>query len=237
MSEKTHKGEAHKKNHISKLNWLRAAVLGANDGIVSIAGLVVGVAGATSSIHTILTAGIAGIIAGAISMAAGEYVSVSSSRDTEKALLEKERYELKHYPEEELLELAEIYERKGLSPQTAKLVAEELTAHDAIAAHFDAELGIDPENLTNPWHAAWASAASFFVGALIPLAAILLPPESTRIPIAFCSVLFALAITGTVSAKVGGAKVGTAVIRVVFGGALAMAVTYGIGRFFNISQV
>ena len=235
-SKKSHK-EPHRASHVSKLNWLRAAVLGANDGIVSIAGLVVGVAGATNSLSAILTAGIAGIIAGAISMAAGEYVSVSSSRDTEKALLEKERYELKNFPEKELQELADIYEKKGLSKKTAMVVAQELTEHDPIAAHFDAELGIDPDNLTNPWDAAYASAASFLVGAAIPLAAIILPPEDVRIPFAFSSVIIALVITGTVSAKVGGANIPKAVIRVVIGGALAMAVTYGIGRTFGISQL
>lgn len=235
-SKKSHK-EPHRASHVSKLNWLRAAVLGANDGIVSIAGLVVGVAGATNSLSAILTAGIAGIIAGAISMAAGEYVSVSSSRDTEKALLEKERYELKNFPEKELQELADIYEKKGLSKKTAMVVAQELTEHDPIAAHFDAELGIDPDNLTNPWDAAYASAASFLVGAAIPLAAIILPPEDVRIPFAFSSVIIALVITGTVSAKVGGANIPKAVIRVVIGGALAMAVTYGIGRIFGISQL
>lgn len=226
--------ESQAPNHQSKLNWLRAAVLGANDGIVSIAGLVVGVAGATSSQQVILTAGIAGIIAGAISMAAGEYVSVSSQRDTEQALLEKERYKLKHYPEQELEELASIYQTKGLTKKTAMAVAAELTAHDAMAAHFDAELGIDPENLTNPWHAAFASAVSFLVGAVIPLIAITLPPTSVRVPFAFIAVLIALAITGIISAKVGGASVVKATIRVMTGGALAMAVTYGIGRLFGV---
>ena len=132
----------------SKLNWLRAAVLGANDGIVSVAALVVGVAGATSDEKIILTAGIAGLIAGALSMAAGEYVSVSSQRDSEKSMLEREQYELDNYPEEELLELAQIYKVKGLSEKTAKLVAKELTENDAYAAHVDAELGIDPDDLT-----------------------------------------------------------------------------------------
>jgi VIT1/CCC1 family predicted Fe2+/Mn2+ transporter len=234
MSQET---EPHESNHIAKLNWLRAAVLGANDGIVSIAGLVLGVAGATNSPQVIFTAGLAGVIAGAISMAAGEYVSVSSSRDTEKALLEKERYELKHHPEEELLELAGLYEKKGLSKQTALIVAKELTDKDPIAAHFDAELGIDPNNLTNPWHAAFASAIAFTLGAIIPIVAILLPPDSLRVSVAFLSVIIALAITGTVSAKVGGAAVSNAVIRVVLGGALAMAVTYGIGRLFGVNGI
>jgi VIT1/CCC1 family predicted Fe2+/Mn2+ transporter len=229
--------EAHVSGHVSKLNWLRASVLGANDGIVSIAGLVLGVAGATSSTGVIFMAGMAGIIAGAISMAAGEYVSVSSSRDTEKALLDKERYELQHYPKQELMELAALYEKKGLSQKTAMIVANELTAHDPIAAHFDAELGIDPNNLTNPWHAALASSASFLVGAAIPLIAILLPPASMRVAVAFISVLIALVFTGTLSAKVGGADVIRATVRVVVGGALAMVVTYSIGKFFGVSGI
>jgi len=229
--------EAHGGRTGTKLNWLRAAVLGANDGIVSIAGLVVGIAGATNSITVILAAGIAGIIAGAISMAAGEYVSVSSSRDTERALLQKEREELEKYPEQELLELAHIYEHKGLSQKTALQVAKELTDHDPYAAHFDAELQIDPNNLTNPWHAAIASAGSFLVGAIIPLVAISIPLGSLRIPFTFCSVVVALVITGTISAKIGGASVRTAIIRVVSGGALAMAATYGIGRLFGVKGI
>jgi VIT1/CCC1 family predicted Fe2+/Mn2+ transporter len=229
--------EPHSSDHTSKLNWLRASVLGANDGIVSIAGLVMGVAGATDSMPAIFTAGMAGLIAGAISMAAGEYVSVSSSRDTEKALLKKEKEELRDYPEEELEELAHIYEQKGLSKETARKVAKELTSHDAYAAHVDAELGIDPNNLTNPWHAAFASAAAFLVGAAIPLTAILIPPADLRVPIAFVAVLVALAITGTLSAKVGNANVGKAVIRVVLGGAFAMGVTYGIGKMFGVNGI
>lgn len=229
--------EPHKTKTAAKLNWLRASVLGANDGIVSIAGLVVGVAGATDSPQIILTAGMAGIIAGAISMAAGEYVSVSSSRDTEKALLRKEAYELKHYPEEELEELAQIYHHKGLSKKTAMIVAKELSVKDAYAAHIDAELGIDPDNLTNPWHAAYASSAAFLVGAAIPLAAVTIPPESIRVPATFIAVIVALTINGIVSAKIGGAHVWRAIIRVVFGGALAMTVTYAVGRLFNVSGI
>lgn len=228
---------SHLSNHTAKLNWLRAAVLGANDGIVSIAGLVVGVASATSSPEVILTAGMAGIIAGAISMAAGEYVSVSSSRDTERALLEKERKALKENPEKELIELAEIYEHKGLSQQTARLVAKELSEKDAYAAHIDVELRIDPDNLTNPWHAALASAGAFLAGALIPLTAVLLPPSEMKVPVTFVSVLIALVITGTVSAKVSGANPINATIRVVAGGALAMIITYGVGQLFGISNL
>jgi vacuolar iron transporter family protein len=240
MANKTAKKtypEPHLSHTGTKLNWLRASVLGANDGIVSIAGLVIGVTGATNSTGIIIAAGTAGIIAGAISMAAGEYVSVSSSRDTEKALLRKERYELEHYPEEELQELAGIYEKKGLSPETAKQAAKELTAKDAFAAHFDAELGIDPNHLANPWHAAFASASAFLIGAIIPLLAIILPPASLRLPVAFFSVILALAITGTVSAKIGGANILRAIFRVVTGGALAMIITYTVGKLFNVSGI
>jgi VIT1/CCC1 family predicted Fe2+/Mn2+ transporter len=219
----------------SQLNWLRAAVLGANDGIVSVASIVVGVAGASNnSIGFVFTAGVAGLVAGALSMAAGEYVSVSTQRDTEKALLEKERWELKNQPAEELEELAGLYEKKGLSRSTAHKVAEELTAHDVLAAHVEAELHIDPNALIKPWNAAFASALSFFTGAIIPLVAILIPPASLRIPVTFAAVLVALAVTGSLSAYVGGAKKSTATIRVICGGALAMAITYTIGKIFGV---
>lgn len=224
-------------NHVSRLNWLRAAVLGANDGIISTAGVVVGVAGATHSLTVLATAGVASIIAGTISMATGEYVSVSSSRDAEKALLKGEREAHRKYPQQELEELAAIYEAKGLKPETAKEVARELSAHDAFAAHVDAEYRLDPHNLANPLHAAMASAASYGLGAIIPLVAILVPPSSVRIPITFFSVLIALAITGTFSARAGNAHVWRAVGRVVLGGIIAMAVTYAIGRFFDVSGI
>ncbi len=225
--------EPHTGKSGTQLNWLRAAVLGANDGIVSVASIVVGVAGASSSSDFILTAGVAGLVAGALSMAVGEYVSVSTQRDTEKALLEKERYELEHSPKEELEELAGIYEAKGLTPTTARKVAEELTARDAFAAHVNSELGIDPDDLTNPWHAAFASAASFFIGAIIPLIAIVVPPASIRLPITFAAVLVALAVTGMLSAHVGGANKVKATVRVVVGGIIAMMVTYGIGKIMG----
>ncbi|MEO6713020.1 MAG: VIT family protein [Mycobacteriales bacterium] len=213
----------------ARMNWLRAGVLGANDGIVSIAGLVVGVAGATVSRESILTVGAAGLVAGAVSMALGEYVSVSSQRDSERALLAKERRELEESPETELAELVGIYRKKGLSPETAKRVADELTAIDPFAAHVDAELGIDPYALTNAWHAAAASVVAFTVGGLLPLMAILLPRESARVPITFVAVLMALAITGTISARIGGAHVRRAIVRNVIGGGLGMLVTFGIG--------
>jgi vacuolar iron transporter family protein len=214
----------------NKLNWLRAAVLGANDGIVSTAGIVVGVAAATAERGPVFTAGIAGLAAGALSMAVGEYVSVSTQRDTETALLEQERRELAGEPDAELNELADLYEARGLSPQTARQAAVELTAHDPLAAHAELELRIDPEELTNPWLAAISSAVSFTVGALLPLIAILVPPAAVRIPITVGTVLLALAITGWVAARLGGAEPLRPIARVTIGGALAMAITFGIGH-------
>ncbi len=221
----------------SRLNWLRAGVLGANDGIVSLAGLVVGVAGASAAQSTILTAGVAGLVAGAVSMALGEYVSVSSQRDTEAALLAQERRELAETPELELAELAGIYRAKGLTEETARKVAEELTDHGAFRAHAEAELGINPGALTNPWNAAISSAISFSIGAAFPLVAILVSPISLRVPITFLVVLLALALTGDVSARLGSAGRGRAVVRVVLGGALAMLVTYGIGHLLGAAGV
>jgi VIT1/CCC1 family predicted Fe2+/Mn2+ transporter len=232
-----HPGEPHFGGFASRLNWLRAGVLGANDGIVSVAGIVTGVAGATSARGPILTAGVAGLVAGAISMALGEYVSVSSQRDTERALLDKERGELAAAPDQELAELTALYRAKGLSEQTARTVAEELTAHDAFAAHVEVELGIDPTDLTNPWHAALASAAAFITGALLPLVAILAPPSTWRVPVTFVAVLVALAVTGGVSARLGGTSRRAAVARVVIGGALGMLVTYSVGYLFHTAGI
>lgn len=224
-------------NTNKRLNQLRAAVLGANDGIVSTAGVVVGVAGATDAKSAILTAGIAAILAGALSMAAGEYVSVSTQRDTERALLKKERQELIDNPEEELEELTRLYEEKGLKRATAEKVAKELTENDAFAAHADAELGIDPHSLTNPWHAAYASAISFSVGSIIPLAAIMLPIGKASVPVTFAAVIVALFATGYISAKAGHADPKTAIRRVVIGGILAMVVTYTIGSLLHVAGV
>ena len=232
----THPAEPHTTGLSGRLNWLRAGGLGANDGIVSTAGLVVGVAGATLANGPIATAGIAGLVAGAVSMALGEYVSVSSQRDTERALLAKERMELAEFPDQELDELTAMYAAKGLTEATARRVAEELTAKDAFAAHADVELRIDPAALTNPWHAAGASAMAFIAGSLLPLAAILLPPPDVRVPITFSVVIFALALTGAVSARLGSARIGRAVARLVAGGALAMAVTFGIGQLVGASM-
>jgi VIT1/CCC1 family predicted Fe2+/Mn2+ transporter len=229
--------ELHANSSSSKLNWLRAAVLGSNDGIVSVAALVVGVAGATTSSSSILITGIAGLVAGSLSMAVGEYVSVSSQRDTEEALLAKERRELEEFPDAELEELTKIYENKGVSRATAEVVARELTTHDAFGAHVDAELHINPEALTNPWQAAFASAISFALGAAIPVIAIVTPPENNRIVITFVAVILALAITGVLSAKVSDSSVSRVTVRVVVGGVIAMIVTFGIGKLFGLARV
>lgn len=218
----------------SKLNSLRAGVLGANDGIVSVSSVIVGVAGATSEARAILTAGVAALVAGALSMAVGEYVSVSSQRDSERALLAKEKFELENMPEQELEELTQIYQNKGMSRATAELVASELTANDAFAAHVDAELNIDPTNLTNPTHAAFASGVSFILGAIIPVLAILIAPTKYKVIATFISVLIALIITGTLSAYIGGANKWVATLRVVLGGILAMIITFGIGKLFGV---
>lgn len=232
---------AHTENHgtltSGKLNWLRAAVLGANDGIVSVASVIVGVAGATLDRGVVLTAGVAALFAGALSMAVGEYVSVSTQRDTEAALLKKERWELDNVPDQELEELIVIYEKKGLSRATAEIVGKELTAHDAFGAHVDAELGIDPNNLTNPWHAALASGVAFFSGAIIPIIGILVVPPRLFVPVTFVAVVVALVIIGALSAYAGGSSKRVAVVRVVIGGALAMAITFGVGKLFGVVGV
>lgn len=230
--------EAHAKVHShggpAMLNKLRAAVLGANDGIVSVASVITGVAGASSNQQFILTAGAAALFAGALSMAVGEYVSVSSQRDTQKALLEREKQEIQDYPEEEFEELVENYEKKGLSSTIARQVARELTDIDAFAAHVDVELKIDPDDLNDPWHAAFASALAFFGGAIIPMLAVILSSEDNRIFVVFISVVVALVTTGVLSAIVGGARKVRAVLRVLIGGVLAMAITYGIGSLFGM---
>ncbi|WP_225836447.1 VIT family protein [Streptomyces sp. NK08204] len=236
MMEPTHE-EAHGGALGSRLNWLRAAVLGANDGIVSTAGLVVGVAGATQARSALLTAGLAGLLAGSMSMAAGEYVSVSTQRDSERAALAMERRELRDQPEAELVELTELLERRGLSRQVAREAAEQLTERDALRAHARVELGIDPDELANPWHAAWASFLAFTVGALLPLLAIVLPPTAWRVPVTVVSVLAALVLTGWTSARLGAAAPRPAVVRNVMGGALAMGVTYAAGSLLGAAGV
>ena len=197
--------------------------------------MVVGVAAATTSSSAIATAGVAGLAAGAVSMALGEYVSVSTQRDTEKASVARERGELERMPKAELRELIGLLQQRGLSPPTAQTVADELTEHDALAAHLELELGINREELANPWAAAGASAISFTVGALIPLLAIITPPASARIAVAFVAVLFALALTGALSAQLGGSPKPPAILRLVAGGALAMIANYAVGELLDVA--
>jgi VIT1/CCC1 family predicted Fe2+/Mn2+ transporter len=216
----------------NRLNWLRAGVLGANDGIVSVAGIVMGVAGASDDRSTILIAGIAALVAGALSMAAGEYVSVSTQRDAELALVDAERRDLKRMPEEELRDLVQMLEDRGMSAETAEVAARELTEWNALRVHSYLEFGIDLDDVTNPWSAAFASMIAFTTGALLPLLTILLPsPE--RFYVTVGAVLVALAITGFTSAKLGFANTGRAMIRNVLGGAFAMGVTFLIGRLLG----
>lgn len=216
-----------------RMNWLRAAVLGANDGIVSTAGLVVGVAAATTDSGAIAIAGLAGLVAGAMSMAAGEYVSVSTQRDNEKAVLDAERRELAADPQGEQEELAEMLQAKGISPDLAEQVAAEMHSHDALGAHAEFELGIDPDELTSPWEAAWASLVSFTLGALLPLLTITLTPADLRLPVTIASVAVALALTGWTAAWLGRSWPARAVLRNVAGGLLAMGVTFLIGDLFG----
>ena len=214
----------------SKLNWLRAGVLGANDGVMSVSGVVLGVAASTNVESTaILVAGVAAVVAGSISMAGGEYTSVSVQRDSEKAALEIERTELANDPEGELRELAWFYEQKGISPKVALLVAEELTSHDALAAHAEAELGIDPNHHVSPIQAALSSLVAFAAGGLLPLLAVIGPWEHYRVQATVGSVVLALVLTGFVGAKIGGAKPARGIVRNVFVSSLTMGVTYLIG--------
>ncbi|MEH0111396.1 VIT family protein [Tersicoccus sp. MR15.9] len=220
-----------------RLNRLRAGVLGANDGIVSVAAVVVGVAGVTTEPGPILVAGAAAVVGGAVSMALGEYVSVSSQRDSEEALIAKETAELRDDPEGELVELAELYRQRGLSEETAHQVAVELTEKDALSAHLSMELNIDQDDVVSPWHAASASFVAFLIGAVLPLIAVLLPPAGLRVPVTVVVTLIALAITGAVSARLGGAPQLRATLRVVIGGALALAATFLVGRLLGVSGV
>ena len=231
--EGTHVDEPHAPGLAQRLNWLRAGVLGANDGIVSTAAVVVGVAGATSEVMPVFLAGSAALVGGAISMALGEYVSVSSQRDSEHALIEKERGELRADPEGELAELVGLYKKHGLSPETAATVAAELTAKNALKAHLSAELNIDQDDVVSPWNAALASLIAFTIGALLPMATILLVPHPTRILATFVAVLLALAVTGYVAAWIGGARRGRAVVRILIGGAVALGATFLVGTLFG----
>jgi VIT1/CCC1 family predicted Fe2+/Mn2+ transporter len=220
----------HKEHHrTAKIGWMRAAVLGANDGIVSTASLIVGVAAAGAEQHTILLSGIAGLVAGAMSMAAGEYVSVHSQADAEKADLNVEREELEEDPAAELRELAAIYVKRGLEPTLARQVAEQLSAHDALGAHARDELGITEVLAARPIQAAWSSAASFTVGAALPLLLVVLFAGVKLIPVVAAGSLLFLALLGGIAARAGGANVAQGAVRVTFWSALAMAVTAGVG--------
>lgn len=233
MSIQRHPGETHTSAATDRLNKLRAGVLGANDGIVSTASLVIGVAGSGASTRAVLTAGIAGLVAGAMSMAAGEYVSVSSQRDSESAMLNVEMWELENQPEQELAELTDLWIAKGLSPRLAAEVAQQLTEHDALGAHADVELHLDPKNLTNAWAAATASALSFVMGSLLPLLTIATAPDRFQVPITALAVVITLALTGTLSSYIGRSSRLRAILRTVIGGSLAMAITYCVGTSFG----
>jgi VIT1/CCC1 family predicted Fe2+/Mn2+ transporter len=213
-----------------RMNWLRAGVMGANDGIVSTAGLVVGVAGAAVSNGALLASGVAALVAGAMSMGVGEYVSVSSQRDSQAAELATERAQLQADPEGELAQLTGLIQAQGIDADLAREAARQLTERDALTAHARLELGIDPDELVSPWHAAWASLVAFVVGGLVPLLAILLTPRSVAVPVTAVAVVIALAATGSVSAHLGGAGKLRAVARTVGGGLAAMTITYAIGR-------
>jgi VIT1/CCC1 family predicted Fe2+/Mn2+ transporter len=216
--------------HLShRSNWLRAAVLGANDGILSTSSLVLGVAASGAPAAAIVTAGIAGLVAGALSMAAGEYVSVSSQRDAEQADLRLERRELSRDPEGELSELAEIYERRGLPPALAREVALALSHNGALEAHARDELGLDEQRLAQPFQAAWTSALSFSAGAALPLLAVAVTPAGARVAVTVVVTLIALGLLGDLGARLGGAPRRPATIRVLAWGAAAMAITAGIG--------
>jgi VIT1/CCC1 family predicted Fe2+/Mn2+ transporter len=230
-----HRSRDPEQHRTERVGWLRAAVLGANDGIVSVAGLVVGVAASGASPSAILTAGIAGTVAGAMSMAAGEYVSVQSQADTERADVAIERRELDEQPEAELLELARIYEKRGLDPALARQVAEQLTAHDAIGAHVRDELGISHSLRARPVQAALASALAFCVGAALPVVATLLAPPAQAAAVVTASTLVGLLLSGGLAAWAGGAPLLRGALRVAFWGALAMAAAHALGGLFNVA--
>jgi vacuolar iron transporter family protein len=226
----------HRERHRSgRSGWLRAAVLGSNDAIVSTAGLMMGVAATDASSQAIFVAGVAGLVAGALSMAAGEFVSVSSQSDAELADIAKETQELEQEPEAELKELAGIYHSRGLDRALAMQVAKQLTAHDKLGAHLRDELGIEPEKRARPLQAAWISAASFALFALVPIIALLIAPQGFRMEMIALITLVSLAALGALGGKLGGAPMLRASLRVTFGGALALAVTFGIGRVLGLT--
>lgn len=223
------------KHYVNRIGWLRAAVLGANDGLLSTTSIVIGVAAAQPDRNTIVLAALAGMIAGAMSMAAGEYVSVSSQEDTEKADLLREKRELEEMPEVELMELAKIYERRGVSKETALQVATELTEHDALAAHGHDELGINEITQAKPLLAAVASFGSFALGALLPFMVSFLAPIKEMVYFQYGFSIIFLMILGAISAKTGGSHIGIAMLRICFWGTVAMGITALVGHFFGVS--
>jgi VIT1/CCC1 family predicted Fe2+/Mn2+ transporter len=237
MSRHTH-ADAHPDDphFISRSGWLRAAVLGANDGIVSVASLLVGIAASGADRHAIMLAGVAGLSAGALSMAAGEYVSVSSQSDIERADIKREKRALNEDPETELIELAEIYEARGLAPETAMRVAREMTEYDALGAHIRDELGLSDVIAANPLQAAVTSALTFSCAAAIPVLGAFLAPAGSVITFVLIATLLALAVLGFVGARAGGAPWGRAVVRVVFWGCVAMGITALIGKVFGVTM-
>ncbi|MCG2792015.1 MAG: VIT family protein [Weeksellaceae bacterium] len=222
------------KHYVTRVGWLRAAVLGANDGLLSTTSIVIGVAAATPDRNTIVLAALAGMIAGAMSMAAGEYVSVSSQADTEKADLLREQRELEEMPEIELMELAKVYERRGVTQETALQVATELTAHDALGAHAHDELGINEITQARPFLAAIASFGSFALGALLPFAVSMSAPIKNMVYFQYGFSIVFLMILGAISARTGGSKIGIAILRICFWGTVAMGITALVGHLFGV---
>jgi len=237
MNQKPSIRRDHREMHRSgRVGWLRAAVLGSDDAIVSTASLMIGVAASSATKGGILVAGLAGLVAGSMSMAVGEYVSVSSQRDAEKADVERETRELQDQPQAELKELATIYVNRGLDQDLAMKVAEQLSARDRLSAHLRDELGIDQASLSRPMQAAWVSAATFALFAMVPIAALLVAPSVLRIPLIAIVSLASLAVLGAFGAHLGGAPIGRASLRVTIGGILAMAATALIGRILGVSM-
>lgn len=238
MSEKNNGLDSYLDNHyIHKSNWLRAAVLGANDGILSTASIAIGVASASDSRAPVILATLAGLVAGALSMAAGEYVSVSSQTDVEKADIQREKQELKDMPELELQRLAEIYEDRGLKKETALLVAKELTQHDALGAHIRDELGINEISKARPLQAAFASGAAFTLGGALPFLVTFLIPLKILVYSLYGFALFFLILLGALAAKTGGSNIGKAIVRIIFWGTIAMGLTALVGHAFNVTLV
>ncbi len=235
MEDKNNPDDYLKTHYIHRSNWLRAAVLGANDGILSTASLAIGVAAASAAKEPVILATIAGLVAGALSMAAGEYVSVCSQTDIEKADIERERQELEEMPEEELQILAQIYENRGLKKETALIVAKELTAHDVLAAHVRDELGINEISKANPIQAALASGASFVFGGALPLLVVYLFPLKSLELYIYASAIIFLIILGAIAAKAGGARIFNSVARITFWGTITMGITALIGYLFGIN--